>query len=280
MRAQATPAGFDAQTALCTDDVGGLRAHADPAWSGFAGAHGGWLAAVALRAAVHVAGDAARAPRSLAIQLAAPAQAGPVGLRARLDRAGRTLSHVTLRAEQDGATVATAAAILGRAGGSVVHAAATMPDVPPPGGCPPLLEKPVAGAGAGLLVEHRPAAGPLPLAGDARAELVVWMRLAEGRPVDAVLATVLADAAAPALYAHLTEPLFMPSVELAFQYAPALAEPQGEWVLGVFRNVAAADGYAWEDGELWSEDGTLLVRARQLRRVAGRRARGESSREG
>ncbi len=51
------------------------------------------------------------------------------------------------------------------------------------------------------------------------------------------------------------------------QYPPSLPGARGEWALGVFRTNHAADGYASEDGELWSADGELLALSRQLRRI-------------
>jgi acyl-CoA thioesterase len=154
-----------------------------------------------------------------------------------------------------------------------------MPRVPPPEQCRPLVERPVD-AGVNLLVEHRPARAPLPLQGrldpDARepyegaAELAVWMRLgAEDRPVDAASATFLADAAAPALYGALRAYVPMPSAEIALHYVDPVSDDP--WVLGVVRNRVAGDGYAVEDGELWSRDGRLLLHSRQLRRVLSTR---------
>jgi acyl-CoA thioesterase len=143
-----------------------------------------------------------------------------------------------------------------------------MPDVPPPDACAPLAAPPVPQARAADHVEHRPARDPLPFAGADTAEILVWMRLGEDRPVDAALATFLVDSAVPALYARLDAYVAMPTVELSVHYAATQASDD-PWVLGVFRTAIAADGYASEDGELWTPAGALLVRARQLRRVVG-----------
>jgi hypothetical protein len=141
-----------------------------------------------------------------------------------------------------------------------------MPDVPPPAECRPLIEKPIAEAGVGLLVEHRPARPPIPLTGGDRAEIVVW-RLVEDRPVDALSAAMLADAGPPALYGRLSQYVAMPSTDLTIHFADLAAASAGPWVLGVFRTSHAASGYAIEDGELWTEEGRLVLQARQLRRI-------------
>jgi acyl-CoA thioesterase len=141
-----------------------------------------------------------------------------------------------------------------------------MPDVPPPERCAPLVAEPVPGSD-GLLIEHRPAAAPLPLAGSADARIVVWMRLTEERPVDALAALMLADGAVPALFGALDAFVPIPTVDLSVQFADVEAASGSPWVLGVFRHVHAGDGYTVEDGELWTPDGRLVLSARQLRRV-------------
>jgi acyl-Coa thioesterase superfamily protein len=107
------------------------------------------------------------------------------------------------------------------------------------------------------------------------------MRLTDPRPLDALSLTFLADAAFPALYAHLTEPLVIPTTDLTLHYTPAAMEPDarpGECVLGVFTNVVTQNGFAVEDGLLWSRDAELLAVARQLRRVLVPRRESETDR--
>jgi acyl-CoA thioesterase len=130
-----------------------------------------------------------------------------------------------------------------------------------------LAREPVADAGVGLLVEHRPARPPVPLTGGDRAEIVVWMRLVEQRPVDALSAAMLADAGPPALYGRLSKYVAMPSTDITIHFADLAAATTNPWVLGVFRTSHAANGYATEDGELWTEEGRLVLQARHLRRI-------------
>jgi acyl-CoA thioesterase len=177
------------------------------------------------------------------------------------------MAAAAARLEQGGRTVATALASFGRPAPALTHDGLQMPSVPGPGGLEPLFAKPVPDARAGLLVEHRPAAGPPPLSGSDRAELLVWMRLVEDRPLDDLLLTFLADSAPPALYAILREAIPMPTADLTLHLAPAARRARGRWALGVVRSRVAGDGYAVEDGELWTPDGELLATSRQLRRV-------------
>ena len=258
--------GFEAHTAVEEDVLGPYRATVDAGMTGFKGAHGGYLMAIALRAMSSAVGDPTRVPRSLSAYLLAPVEAGPVDLHTRVDRVGGSMTAASVRLEQDRALAALAIASFGRSSESLTHTDRVMPQVAPPEELEPLFRKPVPAADAGLHVEHRPA-GPLPLAGGDEAEIRVWMRLAEGRPVDAFVATFLADSGPPALYGAMAQFVAMPSTDITLHFAGAPRAPRGEWVLGVFRNRVAGDGYAVEDGELWTPDGELVLQGRQRRRI-------------
>lgn len=266
-RASDTPTAFDTHTAIEDDRIGAWRATIAPELSGFGGTHGGYLAAIALRAMWRLVHDPQRKVRSLGIELLAPVEPGVIELWPRLERAGSSISGPTLWLEQAGQTVGTAHALFGSPRPSSEYLGVHMPDVPPPEACHPISEKPAPDARAGLLVEHRPAAPPFPLSGSERAEILVWMRPIESRPLDALSLAMLADAAPPALFAHLTQFVPIPSVEITLHYTAVDPASDNPWVLGVFRTGHAADGYAVEDGELWTPDGRLALQARQLRRI-------------
>lgn len=239
----------------------------DPHLTGFGGAaHGGYVMTLALRAMEAAVADPARIPRSLTMHLLAPISGEAVELDPRVERRGGSMTTASARLEQEGTTVATALAAFGRDRSSLAQQDAAMPAVPPPEELAPLVDLPVPESE--MQVEHRPAADPLPLSGGDRAELVAWMRMAADRPVDVHAATHLADSLAPALYGALTAYVPMPSTDITLHYAGAV-RTTSPWVLGVVRNRFAADGYALEDGELWSREGRLLLRSRQLRRVIG-----------
>src|SRR5437588_497678 len=84
---------FDADTAVRrrADGPEGeavFSAELSPAWRAMRGPHGGYLAAVALRALSETAGDASRAPRSLTVHYARAPAADEVLIRTRLERRG------------------------------------------------------------------------------------------------------------------------------------------------------------------------------------------------
>src|SRR5271170_2932364 len=60
---------FDAHTAVQDDVIGPWRADIAPELSGFAGTHGGYVAAIALRAMMLTVRDPQRPPRSLTVHL-------------------------------------------------------------------------------------------------------------------------------------------------------------------------------------------------------------------
>lgn len=242
-----------------------LTALVDDRFGGFDGAHGGYVAGIALEAIADAVADPARTPRSLTVQLLESIAPGELLLDARLERAGRSLSSASVRALQGERTVAAGLGAFGTGRASLARTDRAMPAVPPPEDCEPLFAKPVPDAGASHVIEHRPAAPPLPLSGGDRAEILVWMRIVgtdEPSPADVVF---LADSGPPALYGALSAFVPIPSIEISVHFAP---DPPGSpWVLGVFRSDVAGDGYATENGELWTPEGRLVALTRQLRRL-------------
>jgi acyl-CoA thioesterase len=263
---------FDNHTAVKDDRTGASRATVAAELTGFGGTHGGYLAAIVLRAMARLVHDPERTARSLGLDLLAPVKPGALELWPTLDRTGSSTSGVTLRLEQDGKTVGTAHALFGSPRPSLQYLGVEMPDVPPPEACAPIAEKPAPDALAAL-VEHRPAAPPLPFSGGERAEFLVWMRTVEQRHLDALALAMLADAAPPALFGHLTRFVPIPSLEIALHFADLDAATDNPWVLGVFRTRHAAGGFAVEDGELWTPTGQLALQSRQLRGILRGRGR-------
>lgn len=262
--APATGWTFDRHTVV---DPATGAAQVTPELGGFLGASGGYVAALALRALHAAVGDPGQPARSVTVQLLRPAQPGAVTVPGTVERRGRSTTVAAARVRQDGETMALAQGTFGAPSPSVARMDLAMPDVPGPDDCAPLVDQPVPEASMSTHIERRPARGPLPLSGADAAEIFVWMRLGEDRPVDPLSAVFLADAAVPGVYATLREAVRMPSVEIAMHFPPAPRGAPQPWLLGVFRNLLTGDGYVIEDGELWTPDGELVVLTRQLRRV-------------
>ena len=99
-------------TAVTRDGEVVFAAEVSPAWRAGRGPHGGYVAAIVLRALIEALDDAARAPRSLTIHYPRAPTPGPVQIRVVRERHGRSLSTLSARMEQDGAPVALALARL------------------------------------------------------------------------------------------------------------------------------------------------------------------------
>ncbi|MGH2950940.1 MAG: acyl-CoA thioesterase, partial [Solirubrobacterales bacterium] len=95
-----------------------------------------------------------------------------------------------------------------------------------------------------------------------------WLGLRERRPVDAPAIAVLADAWFPAPWPRLAALAPAPTIDLTIHFRAAV--PLGDGLLlGRFRTRLVRDGFFEEDGELWSEDGTLVAQSRQLGLLIG-----------
>jgi acyl-CoA thioesterase len=258
---------FDRDTALTRVDDTTFEGHIAPAWWVYRGPNGGYLAAILLRALVEVTADPERAPRSLTVHyLEAPLE-GPVQVTAAVERRGRSLATVTGRMTQDGRLIAIAVGAVSRARPGPAYADAVMPEVPPPDACGEVV-RPGEAPPIVAQVETRWAIGAQPLsAPDAPAHVGGWIRLAEPRPVDALLATAMMDFWLPSMFNRIAGVASVPTVDLTVHLRAALPLADAhddDWYLANFRSRLAAEGFVEEDGELWSADGRLLAQSRQL----------------
>lgn len=238
-------------------------APADPRWFGFAGPHGGHLAAQLLRAMVLEAADPELGPRSLTVHFASRARPGDMEVETRIERRGRSMSTAWARATQGDRVVALAMAALASPRRGPAFREIAMPDVPPPDQLspPPLYSRP--GPRARDNYEMRVAIGQ-PLSGEA-ARTGGWIRLCEPRPPDHLLTTALADMWMPAVIIRLRERVPTTTVELTVNY---LDDPDGlpddAWFLATFEAPVVQGGFVREEGTVWGPDGQVLARCSQL----------------
>ncbi|MFN8130419.1 MAG: thioesterase family protein [Solirubrobacteraceae bacterium] len=257
---------FDAGTAIEPAGPGRWQAQLHRAWWIFAGPNGGYVAAILLRAMRAAVADDSRFPRSVTIHyLRAPAE-GPLDVAVTVERSGRSVTSVSLRAQQGGKVVALAAGAFAAPIPGIAYDETAMPTVPPaaqiartvppPGAAPPLIDN----------FDVRPVIGPWPAGRGEEAVIGAWIRLDPSRPLDALALAILADTLVPAPFAR-TGPAAAPTVELTLHYRtsdPAALPAAGEHVLVVMRAPLSREGFFSEDAEIWSPDGTLLLQARQL----------------
>ena len=253
------------------DDVIAVRPAGDGAWDGAVadgwstprGPLGGYIMAIVLRGMQEAVADDARQLRSLTVHFLRPPQVGPVTVRPVVERAGRTLSSVTARLEQDGKLVALALGAFSAAWESPSIAHAPMPDVKPPDPERPPARFGDDGPPFTERLTMQPRFGARPFTGADSGETGGWLALRESRPVDAAALCVLADAWMPAPWPLLTAFMAAPTVDLTLHVRAPLPLADTE-LLGRFETRVVRDGFFEEDGELWTPDGTLVAQSRQL----------------
>lgn len=264
MSQQETTTEFDAATAVEALGAGAYRASMNTGWWVVRGPNGGYVAAVLLRALAAEAGDAGRAPRSLTVHFAAPPAEGEVLIEVSVERSGRSLSTLSARMTQDGRLLALALAAFSAAWpGHRDFADLQPPEAGAPGdgvapprdgdGLPPVIRR----------WEFRGA----PFSGAAQAVTGGWLRLAQPRETDAYVVAAMTDAWFPAVFARLSEPAALPTVDLTIHFRaplPLAGTDAAGWTLARFSSRWAHEGFVEEDGELWSPDGALLAQSRQL----------------
>jgi acyl-CoA thioesterase len=255
---------FDADTALTPVADDRWRADVPEHWFVGRGPNGGFLAAVAARAAEAAA---QRPLRSLSLHFLAVPGAAPLDIVATVERAGRVTTVVSVRIEQDGRPQVLGLATLSALPESGIEWDATeMPAAKPLVESPPV---PLDEAGIPAFMRNydmRWALGSLP--GEGRAvETGGWLRTADPRRLDAPLAAAMADAWAPAAFAATGRFVAAPTLDLAVHVRrplpPAELEPE-DHVLVRFSTRLSVAGVWEEDGEIWTPGGELIAQSRQL----------------
>jgi acyl-CoA thioesterase len=257
------PARFDVDTAVVPAGDGRFEARMDRGWWVERGPNGGYVAAVILRALTAAVDDPRRTPRSFTVHYLAPPEEGPVTVRTTVERAGRQLSFVTGRLEQGERLLALSQAVFSVPVVAPEFDEAKPPDVPPPEELERLaLETPFE-IPFRAHYDSRWAIGPMPFTGGDRAEVGGWIRLTEPRPADHALLAAVADAWVPPVFSRAQERFGVPTIDLTIHFRSRLL-PDDEWFLVVFRTRSSIEGFAEEDGEIWSRSGRLLAQSRQL----------------
>lgn len=240
-----------------------------PGWRAGRGPHGGYLAAMILRALSETVADAGRTPRSLTIHYASAPETGPATIHVTVERAGRSLSTLSARLEQDGAIRALALAAFSVPWQAPQAGELPMPDVKPPDlerrdtprlfeGAPEFTKR--------LVMQAR--VGAMPFAGaDHPMEIGGWTALPEPRPLDALSLALFADAWFPPSFIGLSEPAISPTVDLTIHFRQPPPPQEGAldgMCLAIFTTRLLREGFFEEDGVIWAPDGTVLVNSRQL----------------
>jgi acyl-CoA thioesterase len=261
-----------------------FSAEVSPDWRAGRGPHGGYLAAMLLRALTETVADPARAPRSLTIHYPRAPEPGPVEIHTVVERAGRSLSTLSARMEQDGRLMALALAAF-----SVPWSAPEIAELPMPAVAPPdpawepsrRLHPATPRFLRHMSIQSR--IGAMPFTGsDAPMEIGAWLGFAEPRPLDALALALFSDALFSPPFIRLPEPAVTPTIDLTIHFRRQIGQAWGqagdpraddprpgdpdpeELCFARFSSTVVHDGFFEEDGVIWSADGAVLAQSRQL----------------
>jgi acyl-CoA thioesterase len=260
--AQPNHSASDSREALFAADIA-------PGWRAGRGPHGGYLAAIVLRALTAAVDDPSRTPRSLTIHYASAPEVGPIEIRTTVERTGRSLTTLSARMEQAGRTTALALAAF-----SAPWQAPTANELPMPELGEPDAERrstPKLFKGAPEFTRHlvmQSRVGAVPFAGSgAPMRIGGWIGLPEERPVDALSLALFCDAWFPPSFIALSSPAISPTIDLTIHFRQSISEcdcDPAALCLSVFDTRLLHDGLFEEDGVIWAADGAVLAQSRQL----------------
>ncbi|MFV2197840.1 acyl-CoA thioesterase [Nocardiopsis sp. LOL_012] len=239
---------------------------------GFGGLHGG-LAAALMARRMRALAPPGRSLVSLNTRFLAPV-GGPVRVEPSVARTGATVTAIHAWAREGTAPVVSADGVFGASG-----AAGGFPAlVPPmPSGLVPRerareFRPPPEFVPISTRMRILPATEGLPYSGAAEPRLCAWVRLTEPVADAAERLLVLVDALAPSYAAVLTDLVAVPTVSLNV-HVTADPDARFDWVLVDARTTAVdPGGWVSEAIDVWSEAGTHLASASQLRLVRAPRA--------
>jgi acyl-CoA thioesterase len=245
-----------------------FAADVSPTWRAGRGPHGGYIAAMLMRALIASVDDGSRAPRALTIHYARAPVPGAVTIATVLEREGRSLSTLSARMEQEGKLIALVLSAFSRAWSGPEYAEEPLPDVAPPDterisgpfvpGAPPFGEH--------LVLQRR--IGNLFAGGLEPMEVGAWIGLAEPEPLDAPTVAFYTDALIPSPFTRTRGGGPAPTVDLTVHFAVPLprAREDDEHALCFARTSTRVihEGFFVEDGIVWAADGTLVAKSRQL----------------
>lgn len=261
---------FDDDTALERLGAGTYAADVSPKWNVGDKPNGGYLMALALRAAGHEL--PLPHPFTATAHYLRAAQPGPALLEVETVRTGR--SHATaqvqlMQADAEIVRVLTTFGDLGALQGRS-HVTGTPPALPSVEECfdrkAPMPD--------GLIVAiaerfdsaaHPDTMGWLSGAPNGVAEVAAWMRLVDGREPDPLMLTMVVDALPPPVF-ELGVAGWVPTIELTVHVR---AIPAPGWLRVAATTRFVQGGYLEEDAEVWDSTDTLVAQSRQLARLTG-----------
>lgn len=255
---------FAADTAVERTGPGCFAAELHDRWSSLVGIHGGYGAAVVVRAIEEEVGDPARALRSVAVQFAAAPRPGPAEVEVTVERSGRSMTTTSARLLQGGRVLLVAHAASSPARPGLAYDDHVRPRGADPGDAP-LFVAP-GGVAHFQNVEVRLDPAVVPFGGGDEAWIGAWLRPLAAEAIDAAWLVAMCDVLPPAVFARTTAPVKAATIEYVVHLATGEPHlPAGGHAYLSCRSPLSSEGFAVEDATLWGPDGRVLAVARQTR---------------
>jgi hypothetical protein len=230
---------------------------------GFGGLHGG-LALALLTGAMRAEAGAMQLRQTTAHFVTPVRREHEIATR--VLRSGSGTRFVAAEATEAGLVAAHADAIFGDSRGPFPAVAPSAPDAGSPGDHP-VFSLPTELVPISRHLEIRPVGSARPFANGDEQQLTAWVRLVEDdEPPDELRLIVLMDSLAPAVTAAIAEIVAVPTLQLTVRPSVDGRANSSPWVLLTARShLVTPDGWADEQLDAWSPDGTHIGTARQLR---------------
>lgn len=186
-----------------------------------------------------------------------------------VERSGSSMTTLSARVTQGGATAALALAAFATAGRGLEFQNQPMPETPPPEELPiwKLEEEIYRRPSFSTNWDYRPCIGAVPSSRAAEAISGGWLRLLEPRLLDAPLLAAMADAWIPPVMTMYEPGGMLPTIDLTVHFRSSVPLPGAkpdDFSLAVFTSRVGAESFWESDGVIWLRDGQVLAQARQL----------------
>ncbi len=231
-------------------------------WVALQGVHGGFAAALAVRAAQQTLADSTRTLRAATFGFLRGLRPESTTFNIDEIRIGRALAtyHVTI--SQAGGPPS----VVGRCHFSPPWDGATFNDLDPPPRTPPSDAVPLTTPFSHLPTLTHP--DTTVFAGAAQARWLAWTRPTSPDQIDGPWLTMLGDYFPPAVFVRNTGPTRAVTIEYSIQIhnsAETVELKSDDYLTCLIHASHAAEGFAIEDGTIWAPEGRLLATTRQTR---------------
>lgn len=240
--------------------AGQFQANVPDGWQQGKGAFGGLVLATMTRACEAHLADAARPLRSMTAELVGPVMPGMALIRVEVLRAGKSVTTLAARLEQQGEVQAHAVLSFGASRGGLQACSLTPPERPASSAVEPL---PMDGPFFPMFARHYEFrnTGPLPFAGGTEPVTHGWVKPRNvGVRCDAAWVVACADGWWPALFSVAEQPRPMATLGYTLEIVSSLEGLRpDEPVYHHARMDTLHDGYSTETRQIWAPDGRLIA---------------------